>query len=168
MNSYNDIDNGIGKFFNDTLFKDEDALFEVEKGGYPSQYFFAASPHHPVMYYTIQTTISRLLEVTNVHKQYVPFVTGPGAVKTGVHNCVGDGYPAAGRYDIIGNRSLTMVGRKGKNTLYVKRDALKNQDSFAQMNMTHYSDLAWKKDPNATKRYECYGVLYEDFMNYGK
>lgn len=40
---YTDLDNGIGQFFNrgDFIKESTDALFEVEKGGFPSQYFFA-------------------------------------------------------------------------------------------------------------------------------
>ena len=50
---YTDIDNAPGPwFYNDTggVITDKiDALFEQERERFPSQYFFAASPHHPIM-----------------------------------------------------------------------------------------------------------------------
>ena len=50
---YTDIDNAPGPWFwNETgsvITNETDALFEQERDGFPSQYFFAASPRHPVM-----------------------------------------------------------------------------------------------------------------------
>ena len=85
---YTDIDNAPGPWFwnktGSAITNATDALFEQEKDGFPSQYFFAASPHHPVMYLAVQMTMLRLMEVQSIMKQYVPFVTGPGAIKSAV------------------------------------------------------------------------------------
>ena len=85
---YTDIDNAPGPWFwNETgsvITNTTDALFEQEKDGFPSQYFFAAAPHHPIMYLAVQNALLRLMEVQSVRKQYVPFVTGPGAIKSAV------------------------------------------------------------------------------------
>ena len=82
---YTDIDNGPGPWFwNETgsvINNETDALFEQERDGFPSQYFFAASPRHPVMYLAVYDTMHRVMDVNSVQRQYVPFVTGPGAVK---------------------------------------------------------------------------------------
>ena len=90
---YTDLDNAPGPLFatNNTskrdgggdigdsrtiIDNDMDALFEVDIGRFPSQYFFAVSPHHPVMYFALQNSIDRLLDVNDVHLQKIPFVTG--------------------------------------------------------------------------------------------
>jgi len=85
---YTDIDNSPGPWLwnesGSAITNATDALFEQEKGGFPSQYFFAASPHHPVMYLAVQNALLRVMEVKSIMKQYVPFVTGPGAIKSAV------------------------------------------------------------------------------------
>merc|ERR1719276_559488 len=82
---YTDIDNAPGPWFwNETgsvITNETDALFEQERDGFPSQYFFASSPHHPIMFLAVYDLMRRVMDVQSVQKQYVPFVTGPGAVK---------------------------------------------------------------------------------------
>ena len=82
---YTDIDNAPGPLlWNETgsaITNETDALFEQERDGFPSQYFFAASHHHPVMFLAVLDTMHRVMDVSSVQKQYVPFVTGPGAIK---------------------------------------------------------------------------------------
>ncbi len=58
-----------------------DFFTQQEGGGFISQYFMAASPHHPLSYYMVKHTLRRLLDVTNIALQNTAFVTGPGAVK---------------------------------------------------------------------------------------
>jgi mannosyltransferase OCH1-like enzyme len=81
---YTDIDNAPGPllansslFLNDTV----DAFVEVEHGKFPSQYFIAVSPHHPLMYMAVQTAIQRLFMEQNIVEQYVPYITGPASMK---------------------------------------------------------------------------------------
>ena len=85
---YTDIDNAPGPWFwNETgsvIINATDALFEQERDGFPSQYFFAASPRHPVMYLAVQNALLRVMQVQSIKRQYVPFVTGPGAIKSAV------------------------------------------------------------------------------------
>jgi hypothetical protein len=76
---YTDIDNAPGLLFNATsIAKDDQAWFVVEEGGFLSQYFMAATRHHPLLHLVIQTSLLRLLELNDVDHQYVPYVTGPG------------------------------------------------------------------------------------------
>jgi len=83
---YTDLDNAPGPWFkNATIIKDDmDSFLEVEAAKFPSQYFITASPHHPAMYMAVQNTIQRLFTEQNIVQQYVPFVTGPGALKWAV------------------------------------------------------------------------------------
>ena len=98
---YTDLDNAPGPLFvwnnalkdgdgrASTIISGEmDALFEVEIGRFPSQYFFAASPHHPVMYFALQNAIGWLLDVNDVDLQRIPFITGPGALKAAVASSI--------------------------------------------------------------------------------
>ena len=84
---YTDIDNRPGPWFGnnetDRVIADEtDALFEQEREGFPSQYFFASSPHHPIMFLAVYQTMHRVMDLKSVKQQYIPFVTGPGAIKS--------------------------------------------------------------------------------------
>jgi hypothetical protein len=80
---YTDMDAAPGpKFENGTVISDDDeAWFVVERIEIPSQYFMASAPQHPLMYLLVTVTLRRLLEVRTVGEQYVPYVTGPGALK---------------------------------------------------------------------------------------
>jgi Mannosyltransferase OCH1 and related enzymes len=141
---YTDIDNIPGPWLgNGTIIKDtDDAFFEIEAAKFPSQYFFASSPRHPVMYMTIQNTIQRLLTEQNIVRQYVPFVTGPGALKWGIHYTIGNAYVIQGSYPTFDSqRSITLVGNRttAMRRNYINRGIVPSmKDEYAAMNMTHY------------------------------
>jgi mannosyltransferase OCH1-like enzyme len=80
---YADIDSAPGNLFQNgtVIADDDDAWFVVERIGTLSQYFMASSPKHPLMHLAVTVTLRRLLEVQVIGKQYVPYVTGPGALK---------------------------------------------------------------------------------------
>jgi hypothetical protein len=80
---YADIDSAPGHLFKNgtVIVDDDDAWFVVERIGTLSQYFMASSPKHPLMHLAVTVTLRRLLEVQVIGKQYVPYVTGPGALK---------------------------------------------------------------------------------------
>jgi mannosyltransferase OCH1-like enzyme len=162
---YTDIDNAPGQgLLNGTLITDHDvdSFFEQERGRFPSQYFMAASPHHPVMYFMVMSTIDRLLDVRNISDQYVPFVTGPGATKTAVIRAVGTGYPAKGHYVGVYNRTMTVVGSsaEAKQGLYLRRDSVVHKGrQYGLMNMTHYND----KKKVVQKHHSCFLEIHDNF-----
>lgn len=141
---YTDIDNIPGPWLgNGTIIKDtDDAFFEIEAAKFPSQYFFASSPRHPAMYMTIQNTIQRLFTEQNIVRQYVPFVTGPGALKWGIHYTIGNAYVMQGTYPTFDSqRSITLVGNRttAMRRNYINRGIVPSmKDEYAAMNMTHY------------------------------
>jgi mannosyltransferase OCH1-like enzyme len=152
---YTDLDNAPGKFWNDTTIQpDDDAFFVVEHIGVLSQYFMAASPKHPLLYLAIQSVLHRLLEVEHVGKQYIPKVTGPGALKkafkyfmrtvdTDEHEHV-----TKGKYVGVGNRSVTVAGSKVASWQIVIRGSMTGNDKiggYHQMDMRHFSKMAKKK-----------------------
>jgi len=157
---YTDIDNFPTELFEkgNHITKDVDSYFEVERGGFPSQFFMAASPHHPVMYFMVSTTIERLLMVNSIANHITPFVTGPGATKTAIVEQIGgDGYPTEGLYLGVHNRTLNMVGGKGnKLGSYIHRDSIEKGE-LSKMNMTHFSD---KSKLIEKKEHSCYLEIY--------
>lgn len=141
---YTDIDNAPGPLFkNGTLIKEnDDAFFEVEAAKFPSQYFLAASPHHPAMYMAVQNAIQHLFNEQNIVKQYVPLTTGPGALKWGVHYAIGNAYVLPGTYPSFDpRRSITFVGNRttAMRRNYINRGNVQStREEYVGMNMTHY------------------------------
>ncbi|GAX26110.1 hypothetical protein FisN_24Hu017 [Fistulifera solaris] len=156
---YTDIDNAPRKL-NAFLIKETDqAFFVVEEAGYLSQYFMASAPKHPLLFLLIQSTLHRLYDLNDVDHQYVPFVTGPGALKQAFLHFLHEQGPNAaavknttspknaafvqeGVYTGIGNATVTVVGRRGKaSDEYVARNVIyKKRRIYAElMNMTHFS-----------------------------
>ena len=92
----------------------------------------------------VQSTITRLLDVSDTIRQYVPFVTGPGATKQAVAKSIGLGYPTQGTYTDMHGRNVTIIGswKSGQRSYYVNRSAFDDIKTEAQekMNMTHYSN----------------------------
>jgi hypothetical protein len=132
---------------------DDDAFFVVEQLGVLSQYFMAASPHHPLLYLAVQTTLLRLLEVPHVGAQYIPQVTGPGALKMAFKYFMRtpdtdkNGRVRQGIYVGVGNRTVTVLGHKDTGSHnYIQRATMVGKaGQYKQMNMKHYSLIAKKK-----------------------
>jgi hypothetical protein len=126
---YSDIDTGPGpQFTGEIITSKDDAWFVQEKGGFLTQYFIAASPRHPIMFFAVLSTLERLMDVDNVLEQYVPFVTGPGAMKSaGIKFMFGDprfGKPRKGFYTGVANRTLTVYASKGMGEQFISRNAV--------------------------------------------
>jgi len=157
---YTDIDNAPGPWFqNGTIIEDHmDGFLEVEVGRFPSQYFIAVSPHHSLMYMAVQNAIQRLFHEQNVAQQYVPFVTGPGAMKWAMHYTVGNAYHKKGTHPTFDGKHITLVGNRttAMKRYYINRGKVKNKDHYKSMNMTHYSYAERKPEP----RIPCVQLLY--------
>ena len=146
---YTDIDNAPGVLFVENLIADDDdSFFVIESFGVLSQYFMAASPRHPLMYLSVLHTLHRLLEVENIGMQYVPFVTGPGALKNAFISFMeAKGTKTyhkvrPGSYTGIANRTVRAVGTRATSNYYVKRNSLpgkEKSDGYAAMGMKHFS-----------------------------
>jgi mannosyltransferase OCH1-like enzyme len=163
---YTDIDNAPGRLWNTTTIgENDDSFFLVEKLGVLSQYFMAASPRHPLLYLAIHNALHRLLQVENVGRQYIPSVTGPGALKTAfmsfmraqakkkghpaaTNNNTNNGYGRvqAGRYVGVDGRSVTVKGTKFDSDKIVKRACVPEKgESYKKMKIRHFSEIAKKK-----------------------
>lgn len=163
--SYVDIDNAPGGKFNggQCIKDDDDAWFVVEQIGILSQYFMAASPRHPLIFVALTHLFHRLLEVENIRKQYVPFTTGPGVMKTAMALFMKDkenfNRVTKGKYTGLAGRSVTIEGSKGKSFPWVKRESVSGihkRGGYAAMGMKHFG----KKDAEAPSD-SCYEYLYK-------
>lgn len=158
---YTDMDNAPGPFFTESVLRDEEAFFVVEREGFLSQYFFAARPRHPLMFLLIQCILHRLMDLNDVENQYVPFVTGPGALKTAFAHFMQvqvqnlprrrqqqvDVYATfqkvrAGLYHNFGT-SVRVVGtRKTSEADWIHRNVLFGKKRlYLAMNMTHFGAI---------------------------
>ena len=128
---------------------DDDAFFLVEHVEVLSQFFMAVSPKHPLMYLAVQATLLRLLEVVHVGKQYIPLVTGPGALKQAfiyfMRSQKTEKYAKVshGKYYGVANRSVTVAGSKETSWQYLIRNSvLEKGEGYKLMKMKHYSKIA--------------------------
>lgn len=177
---YTDMDNAPVKFSATSIQTTDDAFFVVEGMGILSQFFMAASPRHPLLYLLVQVTMHRLYDLPDIANQYVPFVTGPGALKTAFQQFMRAQPPrappgsrqrppppaagsaashqrvSAGLYEGIGNRTVTVVGHKRRDTEYVQRNAIGSKKQlYQQMGMTHFSKI-----PRQQTNESCFHRLY--------
>jgi mannosyltransferase OCH1-like enzyme len=172
---YTDVDNAPKAFNATTILASDDAFFVVENMGIPSQFFFAASPRHPLVYLLVTAIMHRLYDLPDFYNQYVPYVTGPGALKIAVQHFMKAHPPhvppgtvrlpeqrsslnkvPAGIYNGLGNRTMTVVGTKKRPDFYIIRNAVGNkQQLFRDMGMKHFSKVQRK----ATNE-SCWRQLY--------
>jgi hypothetical protein len=135
-----DIDNAPGPLFldGDVIKDDDDAWFVVEKLGIMSQYFMAASPRHPFIHIALIHLFERLLQVDNIQKQYVPFVTGPGTIKSAMmifRNDKVNEKVERGKYYGWDGRSVTVEGARGYSV-----NGIHKKGGYVAMGMKHFSD----------------------------
>jgi hypothetical protein len=116
------------------------------------------------MYNMVKVTIHRLLDVSSIKNQYVPFVTGPGATKSGVIWTIGgSGYPTKGEYAGVHGRNVTIVGspQECRQRKYVWRDSVSKGSELKHMNMTHYGNAK----NEGGKLHSCFAELYSLYKN---
>lgn len=109
----------------------------------PSQWFLAASPHHPIMLYALQKAVARVLKA----KRAIPIQhTGPKALNEGTalflnhnKNAFYASLQAHHTYLGHGNRSFHVLpAGVAQNEAFLP---IKDK-SYKEMNMTHYKSLA--------------------------
>jgi hypothetical protein len=185
---YTDIDAAPGFRFNATTIQpDDDAWFVPEGLGVLSQYFLSASPKHPLLYMAVLETLNRLFNVPNLVDQYVPFVTGPGALKTAMIYFMQSFPPPpgnsgsgtvespyhrihAGRYVGIHNRSVTVCGSKQTTSEWIRRTAVngaKKREGFATMGQVRYHEMQRQMSPERQQQLNvsCVQHLHSRYSN---
>ena len=149
---YSDIDCSPSKFNVSSIQSTDDAFIPLEALGVPSQYFFAASPRHPVMYLSAKHALQTLSFRSDIAAGEVAKTSGPGAFKTGfilfqqLAGIESNGYVTEGVYRGAHDRSVRIVGSKEFPHEYILREGVKNnkKKDYAQMGMTHFHEAGEK------------------------
>jgi len=171
---YADLDSVPKNFTGDTIQPEDDSLFVVEFYHLLSQYFMSSSPKHPLMYYTIQRSLLKLLEADDTGHFDAALKTGPHALHAGFTQFMKDAdvlIALAGRNPIkagfyvgTSNRSVTAIGLGGKQSNeFVIREEINRVDKvndYKKMNMTHNQE-----DKNRASGHSCFSALYHGFVN---
>jgi mannosyltransferase OCH1-like enzyme len=145
---YTDLDSIPNIFNASSITAEDDSFFVVEQGGWLSQYFMAASPRHPLMYFAIQKALTAIIIADDTGALNAAFTTGPRALVDGWEafmRTVGvTGVRKVEEKQYVGyqNRSVTVVGSDGRaSNLYVRREAIgrdQKKREYELMNMTHF------------------------------
>lgn len=144
-------------FFQNNNSTTEDAYFVLEQDGLLSQYFMAIAPKHPLVFYTIQHTLTNLLKSKDPIKAFAPTVTGPRALHQGFQTYCGRHYNipdsegqwlgmnhplSKGRVYTVETHSVRVDGDLQSNTdSIIVRDAIPREAKkrlFQKMNMTYF------------------------------
>lgn len=170
------MDNHPNTLFNATsIHTDLDAYFLQEGGGFLSQYFFAISPKHPLMFLAIHDVMREMHQLADTGDFYVPVVSGPGCTKRAFINFMGHNAtnideiagkyskPGPGHYMGVGfgNHSVTVFGNKKTNMEYVIRTAVSGRrkaQGWEKMNITNYQGV--KRENNGKT---CFKALHEHY-----
>jgi hypothetical protein len=148
---YSDMDSAPNKFNVDTITLEDDAWFPLEMLGIPAQYWFAASPRHPVMYFSAKAALQAVAWRPDIGDNNAAKTTGPGAFKAGFiyfEQLVGhpsNGYVTEGLYHGVQNRSVKVVGTKENSNEWIQRESIRGKSSnYEQMGMTHFHQTRGK------------------------
>lgn len=142
---YSDMDSSPNKFNVDSIAPTDDAFFPIEMLGIPAQYWFAASPRHPVMYLSAKHAMQVMAFRDDISNNNAAKTTGPGAYKTGFilfqqfAGITTNGYVEEGVYNGAHGRSVRVVGSKTDSNQWIIREGVKGKGgNYAQMGMTHF------------------------------
>jgi Glycosyltransferase sugar-binding region containing DXD motif len=162
---YTDMDAAPGpKFENASVISDHDeAWFVVERIGIPSQYFMASTPQHPLMFLLVTVTLRRLLEVHNVGEQYVPYVTGPGALKEAWQHFMYH-YPEE-------NKEEEPVEEEPSGTFITATTQESTQDNLGEVErrrrlLENTTEVKMETDEPPTRRFGLEGGVYIGMLNW--
>jgi hypothetical protein len=150
----------------------------VERYYLLSQYFMSSSPKHPLMYYSLQRSLFKLLEADDTGKINAALLTGPHALHAGFTQFMKDAgvkiwVPAfkpvsAGLFVGTNNRSVRAIGKGvkesiGESNQFVVREEIDYYAKIAEykkMNMTHN-----QQDKDTPSGHSCFSALYQGFVN---
>ena len=144
---YSDMDSIANKFSVDTIRPTDDAFFLVEMMGFPSQYWFAASPRHPIMYLSAKQALQTMAFRNDIaDNKHLAKLTGPGATKVAIilfmqfAGVETNGYLKEGVYEGTQGRRVTVAGSKEMPNEWVIREMKTKKGNYAKMGMTHYHE----------------------------
>lgn len=168
---YADIDSSpnLDKFNGTTIAPDDDAYFVIEVMGTASQWFMAASPRHPMMYFTLHEIMAKLMALEDVGNIPIVWTTGPGAVADGFRKFLGPNKgrwgkkPPAGVYVGPDGRTVTLVGSSNDENEYITRNIYESVErlrspgknfnqakhkAYESMEMAHLTTFGYRNQKN--------------------
>ncbi|KAL7500473.1 hypothetical protein ACHAWT_010442 [Skeletonema menzelii] len=150
---YSDMDSAPNtrKFTVDTITAEDDAWFPLEMLGIPAQYWFAASPRHPILYFSAKSALGAVAWRPDISNNNAAKTTGPGAFKVGFIyfqrfiGDVSDGYVTEGLYRGVQNRTVKVVGTKDNANEWILRESIRGKsNNYKEMGMTHFHETRGK------------------------
>jgi Glycosyltransferase sugar-binding region containing DXD motif len=147
---YTDMDNHPSTLFHSTsVDPNTDAYFLQERGGFLSQYFFAVSPKHPLMFLAVHDVMREMHNILDTGNFYVPVLSGPGAMKVSVHQRL-----------LLAKRNMASFGLFVAHTGWLHLDAYPWKRAFLQfmgLNATNLDLVAGKYSKPPKGHYEGVG-----------
>jgi hypothetical protein len=145
---YSDIDSAPNEFTT-TMMQNQNALFVVDQYGMLSEFFFAAAPKHPLLFYTIHHALQRIQDSRDTGTMYPGRTTGPHALLAGFRSFqrdVGLDVPVedpvkSGIFRGRDEWTVTVAGIASKHNEFVFRQAvtdLQKLNDYENMGMTYY------------------------------
>lgn len=155
---YADIDSAPNIFKQTSFGANDESFFLLDKDKCPSQYFMAVKPRHPLIYITLQSALSALMQVEDIGKYNPVQLTGPAMLRGAlVAFCKWGGHQTplaatnkkkapqivAGIYKGVHGATVRIVGVAGNpDTVVIREKVTRNQKSgaYRAMNMTHFKE----------------------------
>jgi Glycosyltransferase sugar-binding region containing DXD motif len=174
---YADFDTAPRLFNASTIGLSDDSFFLAEKDHGLSQWFMAASPRHPVMFYAIQMTLQNLLDEEDTIQSSRYLRTGSQGFHAAFTIFRGDAHilvdPTkagtksawSGTFEGTNNRTITVVESGDDDSEYVQRmavDAFTRKRDYTRMGMSHFSFV----DPKTRRKSgeSCHDALLANIM----
>jgi Glycosyltransferase sugar-binding region containing DXD motif len=151
-----------------TIKPSDEAFFVVEHYGMLSQYFLASRPRHPILWYTINDALIRLLTMVDTGAAPAHAITGPHALhrafmqyRKDVNILVKDEWsnpppiPNGAIFAGTENTTITVVGNMTDSDHFIIRDATavsaaNKAKLYKSMGMIHYHEQKFKTYTNET------------------
>jgi hypothetical protein len=132
----------LDKFNESTITAEDEAFFVVETLGTVSQWFMAASPRHPMLYFTIHAILGNLINLKDVGDLPIVWTTGPGAVKQGFEMFMGarshvPNPVVAGIYTGAYGRTARVVGSQENENEYIERNIYATVEKLRRPDKDH-------------------------------
>lgn len=146
---YADVDSIPQRFSIKDLRPEDDAFLLVDKDKCPSQFFLALKPRHPIIYITLQSALSALMQVEDTLKYSPVQLTGPAMLRGAFfaylkwNKVTPPKQTTAGLYHGLHNTTVRIVGTFKDHNDYVMRErysAAQKGKMYKAMKMSHFKE----------------------------
>lgn len=171
---YSDIDTIPTNRFHGLMQDQDEAFFVIEHYNLLSQYFMAAAPRHPVMFYAVHISLNNVMHAT-LGTLDASAETGPSALHSAFQMFLQDVDQTIEKYKVtegfyVGTRNSTIraVGKKGRPDSIIERNSIQFElklKGYEQMGMTYYqhrqkSAVNGKRNDGGVYNATCLSLLH--------